>query len=185
MKYSISLFLLFLTNLTFGQIPEKESLQQGYYVGHKAFEAIQTLDHKGIKAYYKDTTNLSFVLQGMESKRFLSDGVEIKKDVMYNQETGNYEFLVYVGKYIPTDDQWGLYDYYFVIQFEIDLGKEARADQILKSTIIRGDKSDDLKIWWRNYMRSYKAPKYARKEIADKHGLIPPPPPPPETKEWF
>lgn len=169
----------------FGQIPEKEDIQQGYYVGHKAFEAIQTLNHELIKAYYEDTTNLSFIIQEIESKRFDEDSIKISKDVMYNQETGNYEFIVYGGKYIPTEDDWGLYDYYFVIQYEIDLKQKESKEQILTTTIIKDKDLEDLKIWWQNYMRSYSDPKYAKKEIANKYGLVPPPPPPPETKEWF
>ncbi len=185
MKYIKTISFLLITNLIFGQIPEKENIQQGYYVGHKVFEALQTLNHELIKDYYKDTTNMSFMIQGIESKRFHEDSIKISKDVMYNQETGNYEFIVYGGKYIPTVDDWGLYDYFFVIKYEIDLKGEEREDQILQTTIIKDEDLEDLKLWWRSYMRSYKEPKYAKKEIADKHGLVPPPPPPPETKEWF
>lgn len=143
------------------------------------------MNNELINDYYKDTTNLSFVIQGIESNIFHEDSIKIRKDIMYNQSTGNYEFIVYGGKHIPTEDDWGLYDYYFVIQYEIDLKQIGRKNQILKTTIIRDNDLNDLKIWWRSYMRSYKDPKYGRKEIADKYGLIPPPPPPPETKEWF
>lgn len=186
MKYKITLLLLIVTtNLMFCQIPEKESIFQGYYIGHKAFEAIQTLNHTLIKVYFKDTTNLSFITQGVESKRFHENNIKINKDVMYNQKTGNYEFIVYAGKHIPTGDAWGLYDYYFVIQMEIDLRKERPEDQILHTTIIKDKDTNDLKLWWRSYMKSYEDPKYAKNEIAEKYGLIPPPPPPPETKGWF
>ena len=179
------MFFLQIGNLMFGQIPEKENILQAYYVGHKAFEAVQTMNRELIKDYYKDTINLSFIIQGIESERFHEDSIKISKDLMYNQETGYYEFIVYGGKYIPTEDDWGLYDYYFVIQYEIDMKREEIKYQILKTKIIKDTDLEDLKIWWQNYMISYKAPKYAKKEIADKHGLVPPPPPPPETTQWF
>lgn len=185
MKYIIIISFLFLNNMINGQIPEKESILQGYYVGHKAFEAIQSLNYELIKDYYKDTTNLSFILKGIQSKSFEEDNIQINKDIMFNQETRYFEFIVFGGKFIPSDDDWGLYDYFFVIQYEIDLTQKERKDQILYTKIIRDKNLNDLKTWWQRYMTSYKEPKYAKEEIAVKYGLVPPPPPPPKTKEWF
>ena len=185
MKHAFTLALSLLLCLAYGQIPEKEDLFRGYYVGHKAFEAAQTLNHRLIDSYYKDTTNLSFLLEGIRSKRFHEDSVSIRKVILYNQMTQHYEFLVFSGQMLPRKEGVLLYDYYFVLQIEIDLTKPTRATQILNTTIITGEDSPQLKAWWRAYMRSYQDPKYAKKEIADKYGLVPPPPPPPETADWF
>lgn len=185
MIHSITLSLLLLTNVLLAQIPEKAQLMEAYYVGHKAFEALHTLNHKLIEIYFKDTANLSFIIKEIESKKLHKDSIRITKDIMYNQDTKNYEFLVYGGKYISTEDDWGLYDYYFVIQINIDLRKEKLETQILKTSIIKSKDLGELKIWWQNYMKSYSESKYAKNEIADKYGLVPPPPPPPATKAWF
>jgi hypothetical protein len=185
MKYKIAILIILISNALIGQIPEKQEIQNGYSVGHKVFEAIQILDKDLIKDYYKDTTNLSFLLNRVETNKLNEDSIKIEKEVMYNQETKNYEFLVYGGKYIPTEDDWGLYKYLFVLQIEIDLRKEGRKNQILKTSIIADKDKGQLKNWWRSYMKSYNDPKYAKKEIAGKYNLVPPPPPPPETKEWF
>ncbi len=184
LRYNL-LFFALLPTFLLGQLPDREDILQGYYVGHKAFEAIQILDNQLIEDYYKDTSNLSFLVQGIESGRFQEDSLKISKDIMYNRETGHFEFLVFGGNYLPSDDEWGLFDYHFVVQIEIDLKLKERKDQILKTSIIKGTDMDDLKKWWQSYMDSYKDPKFAKKEIADKYGLIPPPPPPPETEDWF
>lgn len=184
MKNIITLILLLVSQAGLSQIPEKEKLGKSYGVGCHVFEAIENNNKQLVDYYFKDTTNLMFVLQGMESNRFHEDNIHIRKDVMYNQETGNFEFLVYGGKYTSTED-WGLFDYYFVLQVEIDMRKEDWRDQIVSTSIIKDEDTELLKAWWRGYMKSYKETKYARKEIADKYGLVPPPPPPPETEEWF
>jgi len=177
---------MMVTNFVFGQIPQKEKILKAYYVGHLAFEALQTLNHESINVYFKDSLNLSFITHGMESKKFHEDSLKIAKAVMYNQETGKYEFLIYGGDFVESNDSdVTLFDYQFVIQLEINLNKEGIENQITKTTIFKESDQDDLKNWWRNYMRSYGDPKYAKKEIADKYGLVPPPPPPAQSKDWF
>jgi len=114
------------------------------------------------------------MIQGFESKRFHKDSIEISMDMVYNRETGHLDFLVYGGKSIPTEDDWGFYDYFFVIQYEIVLGAYERKDRILRINIIKDNDPNNLKSWWRSYMRSYKDPKYAKNEIEDKHDVIPP-----------
>lgn len=179
------LALLFYSQLIFCQIPEKEQILDAYYVGHKAFEALQLVDIDLIDAYFKDTTNLAFMVEGIDSNKFHEDSTGIRKDVLYNQKTKRFEFMVYAGNHIPSDDDWGLYDYDFVILMDIDMSQEGREKQILNTTIIKDTDEEDLILWWRRYMRTYEDPDYARKEIFEKHDLMPPPPPPPESKDWL
>lgn len=185
MKTRLTIILLLVVKIGFTQIPVKEQIQEGYYVGYKAFEALQTLDLEIVNRYFKDTINLSLVIHEIESSRFSEDSIKIIKDVMYNQESRNYEFLVYGGKHIPSGDSWGLYDYYFVILLEIDLRKDGMENRIIKTKIIQGNDTLGLVEWWRTYMMSYEDAKYARKEIADRYSMVPPPPPPPESKNWL
>lgn len=169
------------------QIPEKEQIMDGYYVGHKVFETIETNNYDLIGKYFLDTTNIKDVQEVLNSKETsIQQEIKITKDVMYNQQSKKFEFIVYAGKYITTNDNWGLYDYLFVIQMEIDLSKKGRENQVLNTLIIGGEDLSKLKIWWRNYMETYRQKEiYAKKEISDKYGLVPPPPPPPESKDWF
>lgn len=183
--YYTFLFLILENTSIFCQIPEKEKLFEGYSIGDKVVDSEFQIDVQFIKDYFVDTTNLYFLIQGVDSKRFHNDSIDINRDIMYNKETKNFEFLIYGGKYIPTEEPWGLYDYYFVIIMELDLTQEGTKNQFVKTKIIKDKDNNDLKDWWRSYMRSYKEPKYAKKELADKYGMVPPPPPPPETKEWF
>jgi len=169
------------------QIPEKEKIMDGYYIGHKVYEAIEMNNYDLIAKYYSDTTSLKAVQEILNSKEaFIQQEIKITKDVMYNQNSKKFEFVVYAGKYIPTNDEWGLYDYLFIIQMEIDLSKKEREKQVQNTQIIDGKDLGKLKIWWRNYLQTYSQNEiYAKKEIAEKYGLVPPPPPPPESKDWF
>lgn len=169
------------------QIPAKENILDGYYIGHKVFEAIETNNHDLIGLYFSDTTNIKVVQEVLNSAETSAQGeVNITKDVMYNQQSKKFEFVVYAGKYVPTKDEWGLFDYLFVIQMEIDLSQNEIENQVLNALIIDGADMSKLKIWWRNYMETYRQKEiYAKKEIADNYGLVPPPPPPPESEDWF
>jgi len=184
MKFTSTLFLLLIAQTIFGQIPEKEQLLEGYTVGRQAFEAVQRGDLEVIGSLFTDTTSLAFLVDGFASNRFHADSIKIGREILYNQEADRYEFVVYGGNLIPSTDDWGLFDYHFVIRIYLDLNKE-RGNQIVETEVMKGDDSARLKNWWRSYMMTYDDPKYTKKEIAEKYGLIPPPPPPPEEKAWF
>ena len=186
MKFKLAFIFVLLVNSLLSQIPEKDEIMKAYYAGYKAFEAVQNQDKDLIEDYFKETDNLLFLTEGMEHKIFQEDSIKIREDIMYNSESKNFEFLVYGGLYVPTEDDWGLFDYYFVVEIEIDLTKDERKDQIIKTNIIKNyDDEKELMNWWRAYMRSYKDPIYLRKKIADDYNLIPPPPPPPGSTSWF
>ena len=108
MKTLITIILIgiWLTPI-FSQIPEKEMIMEGYYVGHKAYKAIETNNTKLLPIYFADTTNLKAVQTAINSMSSDHSDMKIIKDLMYNQQTKNYEFVAYAGKYIPAKDGWG------------------------------------------------------------------------------
>jgi len=168
-----------------GQIPPKDDFMKAYYEGHKIFEAVLQGKSNLIKEYYTNTKNLQFLVKELNNNKYKSDSIRIYKDVMFNQETGLFDFFVFYGDHISADDSWGLMDYKFVVTMKINLSKELRKDKLTNIQIINKNEFEKLKNWWQNYMDSYKQNKYARYEISEKYDLVPPPPPPPGSTSWF
>ena len=166
-----------------GQNPSKSDILTSYSIGNEIKELIEKSEIAELKAEFRQTDNINSLIELIQTEKFKSGVYSLNSDIYFNPGLNKFIFTIYSYKWIKTDSDWGLNDYLFVIELEIEHKSDTGSAKISNRHIL--NQNSDLKNWWRSLMLSYRNPKFLRDKWAADFKLVPPPPPPPQTIEWF
>ena len=166
---------MFAACIVLAQEPTQGEVALCYELGKKTLEHIQQQDENALQREFKQDKNLPTLLTALKSEKAKSGEYEIHWDVYYHADRKHCVFFIYAAKHIETESDWGLNDYLYIIEIDIQNKPSPNAPEIIQKRIVSSDTS--RKKWWQSLMNSYNDPRYLREKWF-KISKIPPPPPP-------
>ena len=182
MKLIISTCLLIISSTLLAQEITKASILTAFAQGDEIAKLIEDSDLIGLNNSL-DTTTAREIIALVENETYTSGEYKVFRDIFFYPKTNSYRFTIYAAKWIETDSKWGLNDYLFILELQINYDHEVKTASVGDYILL--DQNSDLKRWWRFFISSYRDPAMMRDRWAKDFKLVPPPPPPPQTTEWF
>jgi len=175
MKYIITAYLIFFPFILKAQEVNKNAILNSYKNGSYVKDFIDDSMYSKLTTWFSNNEELEIIMQRNKNA---DKSYNIYTDLYYCHKNQCFLFTLIKGKHIPDDTEWGLFDYLFVIEIQMDL-----ENQKYKSVKFVND--SEMKMWWQSLMDSYRNKANKRQEWAEKYNLVPPPPLPPQKKEWM
>ncbi|CAN5359825.1 hypothetical protein BH09BAC1_BH09BAC1_22070 [soil metagenome] len=163
------------------QVPTEKELSACAKKGYEVVAAMEKRDTTTLKQMLKGKAGLDYLIARLPKLDLYQ--FHATSSIYYHPDSNAFIVNVILGDWIPTDDDWGLYDYAAVVEMTVTYNKANGMASIRHIRILTPD--SDLKTWWQSLLLSYNEKRYLRDKFAELYGLVAPPPPPPQTKDWL